>query len=214
MRKHVYNFLMSIMAGISIAMGCLVYLLSETKTIGALFFSAGLFLVLTRGYNLYTGKIGYLLDNKKTYIFEIISMWFGNLIGTQILSFFVKNTYLYDKILPSATKIIETKITQGHLSAFLLSILCGFIIYLSVENYKQSNHEIGKYLGILLLIPLFIICGFEHCVADMFYFFLTPDNIKAKILYLFVISLGNAIGSISLNEIKKIKHPQIPITKK
>ena len=184
-------------------MGCLVFLMSETKTIGALFFSTGLFLVLTRGYNLFTGKIGYLFDNKKSNIVDIIVMWLGNFFGTQILSLFVKHSYLYDKILSSATNIINIKTSQGYLSAFLLAILCGIIIYLSVENFKQNQHEFGKYLGILLLIPLFIICGFEHCVADMFYFFLVDGFIGKKILYLIVITAGNSVGSIVLNEVKK-----------
>jgi formate/nitrite transporter FocA (FNT family) len=194
------------MAGLSIALGCLVNLLSGNAIIGALFFSAGLFLVLTRKYNLFTGKIGYLFDNKKEYAIDIVFMWLGNLVGTQILSTFVRFTHLYDKIKPSVETIIMSKTGQGYLSAFLLAILCGVIIYLSVENYKQNQHELGKYLGILLLIPLFIICGFEHCVADMFYFFLIPDNILTKLLYLIVITMGNAIGSIVLNEgRKKIK---------
>lgn len=206
MKKHFQNFLLSIMAGLSIALGCLVNLLSGNAIIGALFFSAGLFLVLTRKYNLFTGKIGYLFDNKKEYAIDIVFMWLGNLVGTQILSTFVRFTHLYDKIKPSIETIIMSKTGQGYLSAFLLAILCGVIIYLSVENYKQNQHELGKYLGILLLIPLFIICGFEHCVADMFYFFLIPDNILTKLLYLIVITMGNAIGSIVLNEgRKKIK---------
>ena len=162
-------------------------------------------MVLTRGYNLYTGKIGYLFDNKKNYVIDICLIWLGNLVGTLILSLFVNFTHLFDKIKPSVETIIATKTNQGYLSAFLLAILCGVIIYLSVENYKQNPHEFGKYLGILLLIPLFIICGFEHCVADMFYFFLIPDSIGTKLLYLLTITIGNSIGSIVLNELKKIK---------
>jgi formate/nitrite transporter FocA (FNT family) len=197
------------MAGLSIAMGCLVNLLSGNAIVGAVFFSAGLFLVLTRGYNLYTGKIGYLFDNKKNYIIDICLIWLGNLVGTLILSLFVNFTHLFDKIKPSVESIIATKTGQGYLSAFLLAMLCGVIIYLSVENYKQNPHEFGKYLGILLLIPLFIICGFEHCVADMFYFFLIPNNISTKLLYLLIITIGNSIGSIILSESKKIKTSRI-----
>jgi formate/nitrite transporter FocA (FNT family) len=203
MKKYSYSFVVSIIAGLSIAFGCLVNLLSGNAIVGAFFFSTGLFLVLTRKYNLFTGKIGYLFDNKKEYIIEMVLVWLGNLVGTQILSIFVRFTHLYEKIKPSVEAIILSKTGQGYLSAFLLAVLCGIIIYLSVENYKQNSHEIGKYLGILLLIPLFIICGFEHCVADMFYFFLIPDNVLIKVVYLTVITFGNAVGSIVLHEIKK-----------
>ena len=206
MKIKLKDFILSILAGISISLGCLIYLLSSNVVIGAMFFTVGLFLVLTRGYNLFTGKVAYLTDNSYKYSISLILMWIGNLIGTLIVSIFTRFSSLYPKIIEKAETIIKVKTSQTFLSAFLLAFLCGIIIFLAVENFKNNKHEIGKYSGLFFLIPLFIICGFEHCVADMYYFSLTNDLIKEKIIFLIIITVGNSIGSIVSNEIMKFKN--------
>lgn len=206
MKIKLKDFILSILAGISISLGCLIYLLSSNVVIGAMFFTVGLFLVLTRGYNLFTGKVAYLTDNSYKYSISLILMWIGNLIGTLIVSIFTRFSSLYPKIIEKAETIIKVKTSQTFLSAFLLAFLCGIIIFLAVENFKNNKHEIGKYTGLFVLIPLFIICGFEHCVADMYYFSLTNDLIKEKIIFLIIITVGNSIGSIVSNEIMKFKN--------
>lgn len=206
MKIKLKDFILSILAGISISLGCLIYLLSSNVVIGAMFFTVGLFLVLTRGYNLFTGKVAYLTDNSYKYSIGLILMWIGNLIGTLIVSIFTRFSSLYPKIIEKAEIIIKVKTSQTFLSAFLLAFLCGIIIFLAVENFKNNKHEIGKYTGLFVLIPLFIICGFEHCVADMYYFSLTNDLIKEKIIFLIIITVGNSIGSIVSNEIMKFKN--------
>ena len=206
MKIKLKDFILSILAGISISLGCLIYLLSSNVVIGAMFFTVGLFLVLTRGYNLFTGKVAYLTDNSYKYSISLILMWIGNLIGTLIVSIFTRFSSLYPKIIEKAETIIKAKTSQTFLSAFLLAFLCGIIIFLAVENFKNNKHEIGKYTGLFVLIPLFIICGFEHCVADMYYFSLTNDLIKEKIIFLIIITVGNSIGSIVSNEIMKFKN--------
>ena len=196
------DLLLSILAGISISFGCLIYMLCENKVIGAIFFTMGLFLVLTRGYYLFTGKIAYVFDNKFSYTIKMIWMWFGNLIGcliTSLLLTFTKLNYLQE----TAKNITENKLSQTPLSAFLMATFCGIIIYLAVENFKTNNHEIGKYLGLLFLIPFFILAGFEHCVADMMYFLFAKSYTLKTLLFLVIITIGNAIGSIIAREIKK-----------
>lgn len=203
---QIKDFILSILAGISISLGCLIYLLSSNVVIGAMFFTVGLFLVLTRGYNLFTGKVAYATNNDFKYSIGLILMWIGNFIGTIILSLFTRFSSLYPKIVEKAETIVLTKTSQTYLSAFLLAFLCGIIIFLAVENFKNNKHEIGKYAGLFVLIPLFIICGFEHCVADMYYFLLTNDLVKNKVIYLIIITIGNSIGSIVSNEIMKYKN--------
>lgn len=206
MKKTFNNLLLSILAGIVISLGCLVFLLIPNNIIGAIFFTTGLFLVLTRGYNLFTGKVAYAIDNKISYTFQLLITWIGNLIGSLLMVFAIKNTHLYNKISERIANITDTKITQGYLSALILAILCGIIIFLAVENYKNNPHEIGKYLGLLFLIPLFIICNFEHCIADMFYFFINTENFLIKLTYIITITIGNSVGSIIANAIKKYKN--------
>jgi formate/nitrite transporter FocA (FNT family) len=160
---------------------------------------------LTRGYNLFTGKVAYLFDNDNKYALKLAWMWFGNFIGALTMAIGIRNTHIYAKISEKATGIIATKTGQGYLSAFILAALCGVIIFLSVENYKNNPHELGKYLGLVFLIPLFIVCGFEHCVANMFYFSLTSELMLDKIIYSLIITLGNTCGSVIANRFKKWK---------
>ena len=62
--------------------------------------------------------------------------------------------------------------------------------------YKKVNNEIGKYIGIFLCVMTFILCGFEHCVANMVYFTIASSWSTNTLLYLAIMILGNSFGSI------------------
>ena len=130
-------------------------------------------------------------------------IWFGNLIGCFITSLslsFTKLNYLQK----TAETITEGKLSQTPFSAFIMAFFCGVIIYLAVENFKTNNHELGKYLGLLFLIPFFILAGFEHCVANMMYLLFAKSYTLKTLLYLLIITAGNSIGSIIARTIKKM----------
>lgn len=211
--KTLHNFIYSILAGLSISLGCMVNLVATKEPgilgalVGAVFFATGLFCVLVFRQNLYTGKVGYLCAEGPKYLGYLGIVWGGNLVGCALTALLTRATSLYEKILPRAEAIVGAKTTQGYLSAFVMAIFCGFIIYLAVENYKYNAHECGKYVGLLLIIPLFILCGFEHCVANMYYFLLTDTAWVEKLLYTLVITVGNGVGSILL-DLAKTKLPE------
>lgn len=200
------NFVLAFLAGFVIALGCLINLISQNPVVGAVFFTTGLFLVLIRGYDLFTGKVAYIADNNYKYSLNLILMWFGNLAGAFTLAMMTRFSALYNKISEKSTTVVETKLAQTHLSVFILAILCGIIIFLAVENFKNNQHEFGKYLGLVFLIPLFIICGFEHCVANMYYCIVTNGHWVDKIIFLIVSTLGNTTGSLICNALKKYKN--------
>ena len=194
------NFVLAFLAGFVIALGCLINLISQNPVVGAVFFTTGLFLVLTRGYDLFTGKVAYISDNDYKYSLNLILMWFGNLAGAFTLAMMTRFSALYNKISEKSTTVVETKLTQTHLSVFILATLCGVIIFLAVENFKNNQHEFGKYLGLVFLIPLFIICGFEHCVANMYYCVVTNGHWVDKIIFLIISTLnGVSLFSLHLN---------------
>ena len=190
------------MAGMSISLGCIIYMICENKVVGAIAFTLGLFLVLTRGYHLFTGKIAYVVDNPPSYTLNMFLMWFGNAIGALITSVLIKATKL-NYLQETALSITNGKLSQTVLSAFIMAVFCGFIIYWAVENFKTNPHETGKYIGMLIMIPIFILCGFEHCVANMFYFFFSDTYTLKMLLYLVIITLGNTVGSVVLRLLKK-----------
>ena len=180
----------------SIAIGGTVFLVCDDKFIGASLFSVGLLMVCTFNLNLYTGKVCYITDIK-----EICRIWFGNLIGTFAVGKAIQLTRLA-YISEKANVLCQTKLNDSLISIFILSILCNVMIYLGVENYKNNPHQIGKYVAIYLCVVVFIIAGFEHCVANMFYFTLAGVwNLKV-VGYLLVMTLGNAVGGIGFARLK------------
>ncbi len=192
----IQTLLGGIMAGISISIGGTVFLLCESRIIGALFFTVGLFSVCVFGFSLFTGKVCYVPDQDRKYAAMLPLIWLGNLIGSLLTGFLELQTRLGLQLAEAAGKVCQAKLSQGYLSAFLLAVLCDLMIYIAVEGYRRIPHETGKYLAIFFGVAVFVICGFEHCVANMYYFTVGGAWSGEAILYLLVMTAGNAAGGI------------------
>ena len=164
--------------------------------VGAFLFSIGLFAICSFGLNLYTGKIGYVLINKFEYVYELLLSLLGNFIGTFLVARLLLLTRVVSNIQAKAIKMSFVKVSDGLLSIFILSVFCGMLMYIAVNNYKKVTSEIGKYIGIFMCVMVFILCGFEHCVANMFYFSVANIWSFKTLLYLLIMILGNSFGSI------------------
>ncbi len=108
-------------------------------------------------------------------------------------------------VIEKAQGICEGKLSDGLLSVFLLAVFCNILIYLSVESYRENPHELGKYLGLFLGVVVFVQAGFEHCVANMFYFTVAGAWSGKTVLYLVVMTLGNAAGGVLFPLGKKLR---------
>ena len=185
----------SFLAGIMIAIGGTVFLSIENKVIGASLFSIGLFGVLIYNLNLYTGKIGYLITNLNLkYIKELIITLIGNFIGACSVGFILRYTRIYDNIYSKALILANTKLNDNLLSIFILSIFCGLLMYFAVNGFKKQT-DFGKYLVVYLGVAVFILCGFEHCIANMYYFSVADIWSLKTLGYTGIMVLGNSIGS-------------------
>lgn len=185
----------SFLAGIMIAIGGTVFLSIENKVIGASLFSIGLFGVLIYNLNLYTGKIGYLITNfNLKYIKELIITLIGNFIGACSVGFILRYTRIYDNIYEKALNLANTKLNDNILSIFILSIFCGLLMYFAVNGFKKQT-DFGKYLVVYLGVAVFILCGFEHCIANMYYFSVADIWSLKTLGYTGIMVLGNSIGS-------------------
>lgn len=184
----------SFLAGILVSVGCVVYLMCENKIVGSFLFSFGLFAVLNLKLNLYTGKIGYLVTNfNGKYALELLITLVGNFLGTLFVSFLIRFTRL--KIMDPVAAITAVKLGDRYISMFILAIFCGMMMYLAVELFRSIESYIGKALAVIFAVMIFILSGFEHCIADMFYFNLAGN---LNVLLLLVLILGNTVGSIFL----------------
>ena len=200
--KYFNTLVLSVISGILIGIGGTAYLSCESQIVGSLFFTVGLFSIIVFGFNLYTGKVGYILDNKPSYLIEVAIVWLGNSIGTVVFALLLMQTrlsFLQEKVID----ICEIKLSQSPLSAFILSIFCGIIIYIAVE----SNHllkDFGKYISLFLSVCVFAISGFEHCIANMFYFTLGNSWSWKMALYIAIMTVGNTIGGLVIPVFKKL----------
>ena len=188
-------FVSAILAGACIGCGGVIFLSLDNKILGSMFFTVGLFCICTYGIHLFTGKVCYVFQNDKAYALSIPVIWFGNLIGTGLMALIVRCTrlsFLVDK----AIAVCEPKLNDGLLSLFLLGILCNVFIYIGVEGYRTNPHEVGKYLALFFGVMVFILCGYEHCIANMFYFSLAGVWSVDAVVRLLVITLGNAVGGV------------------
>lgn len=206
MKKDILAFIIkSILAGIMIGIGGTIYLSLDNKVIGASLFAIGLFMIVTRGYNLYTGKVGYIFNNKPKYLVEVVATIFGNFIGTFFVGFILKYTRIYEVINTKAYNICLTKINDNTLSIIILSFFCGMLMYLAVDGYKTGKDPFGKYAPVFLGVIVFILCGFEHSVANMYYFSVANFfNVKV-FAYLGLMIIGNATGGVFIPLFIKLK---------
>ncbi|MDU1399435.1 formate/nitrite transporter family protein [Finegoldia magna] len=203
--KKFADFLYAIMAGAFIAMGGVAFLSLNNKIVGAFMFSLGLFAVCTLKYNLFTGKVGYLFCNDvKTYLPWCLMVWVGNLVGSIIVAELVRLTRVAPGLIEKSTKLVQVKADDTLISLFVLGIFCNIMVVHAVDQYLNNPHEIGKYLGIIMSIMVFILVGFEHSIADMFYIQMARMWNSQTIIALIVITLGNVLGGILIPTMRNI----------
>ena len=194
--KNIVNILIrAFLTGIAIGIGGTVFLSCESKVIGASLFGTGLFVILTFGFYLYTGKVGYIVENKLNYVGEVALIWIGNFIGTFTMAKLVLLTRIAG-IAAKADAMCQVKMNDSIGSIFILAIFCGMLMFIAADGYKKIEHSVGKFLAIFLPVIVFILSGFEHCIANMFYFSIASAWNGSSFGYLLVMTLGNAVGGM------------------
>ena len=221
-RKWLKELFYGILAGFCIGLGG-TFLLSTNsvaggdpilmKVFGALFFTIGLFTICERGYNLFTGKVCYVFDNKPKYLIFLLVVWVGNLLGTMLIAFILRCTSVNNVIQPVAAAMVDTKMSDFDgsfglrlLSLFCLGIICDVFIFIAVNGYAKSKYQMGKYLSLIFGVTCFIVCGTEHSIADMYYWCMSGrlyTNFGKSILCILVITLGNSVGGFFFPAIEK-----------
>lgn len=200
MKKYLQILLSALAAGMWIGIGGTVYLSLKAMNhpiAGAVLFSIGLLMIVTCSFHLYTGKIGYLFKNKPCYLWELLFTWIGNLGGTALVGYLLRLTRL--SILPIAREMCEVKLSDSRCSIFILSVFCGILMYAAVNGYFTSKEPFGRFLVVIFPVTVFILSGFEHCVANMFYFSAANMWSWKAWEYLFFMTLGNSLGGVLLS---------------
>ena len=181
----------SIVSGILIGIGTFANVICENRYVGAALFSFALLIIIQNGLKLYTGQIGYIFDDKVK-VGDLVTIFINNLVGVGISSILILPTLSKNGI-ERFFLIASQKMGKGFIEIFLCGIFCGVLIYLAVYCKKT--------IITIMCIMIFILCGYEHCIA-LCPFYLCNPSISNTMKFLLVI-LGNSIGAIAINSLMK-----------
>lgn len=197
------TLLLAILAGLCIGLGGTVFLSVDNKVVGAALFGIGLLTILAFGFNLFTGKVGYALDNKPSYIGTLAIIWLGNLIGTGLVALMIRFTRVYETLAAKVQPIVDAKLADDPVSILFLAIGCGMCMFIAVDQYKKQESMV-KALFVIFPVMVFILCSFEHCIANMFYFALAGSFTIKTLIYLIVMTAGNSVGGLLIPAVTKL----------
>lgn len=225
------QLVLGILAGAFIAVGGVVSAVVShsitnvgvSKFVGGAVFPVGLILVVICGAELFTGNCLMVvpLADGKINIKEVLKNWvvvyIGNFIGSVLIAFLVFEAGVFTlnsgKLGGVVIKVASTKGNLSFGTAFASAIMCNFLVCLAVWGASAAKDVVSKVIIIWFPIMTFVTCGFEHCVANMY--FLTagifaksnPAFVKASgiapdkmidgshmIQNLIPVTLGNIVG--------------------
>ena len=183
-----------------IGLAGIVNLSVDNKFIGAFLFSFGLITILAQGLFLYTGKIGTINLSCEWFMLPVIVI--GNFIGTNIVAWGTRCTRFGEVLNQSAQVVVQNKLADNWFSILLLSVGCGIMMYLAVKGWMENS---DSWLIVVLPVMIFILSGFEHSIANMFYFAMAGEYSLKAFVYIGIMLVGNAIGSLAFKWTKEIK---------
>ena len=160
------------------------------KFVSGIVFTTGLIMVILSGAELFTGNVLICVSvfEKKTSLMSMLRNWviiyFANLIGAVVIAVMISASGLWgsgEGALGVATiKIALAKVNLDFTAAFVLGILCNWLVCLGVWFSYAADTVVSKVAGIFFPVMLFVLSGYEHCVANMYYI---PAGILAKAEY-------------------------------
>lgn len=182
-------FQKSILAGIAISIGCVVFL-RVTGVAGAVLFAFGLLTCVHFRLPLYTGTAGFF--NNKADFGRLWVILLGNIAGCLIMALGMH--YALPELADLAGAVTAKRASLGAGQVLVLAIGCGFIMTTAVKFARE-----GQFLPLIFGVPVFILCGFIHSIADAFYILASPgallgsDTWPIAVNYLMAVA-GNMVG--------------------
>lgn len=207
-KSIVFDSIKAIAGGVIISFGATVFLMQENRIFASFLFSLGLLVICTFGLNLYTGKVGYLADNPIKNLRLVIISWCGNFVGMLGSGYLLSSTRLGPTLAERGQALVDIKNGDNMWSLFVLGIYCGILMYIAVACYARGKKAGGPnllgYLGIFMCVMMFIHCGFEHSIANMFYYIVSGNMFTGMgFAVILMVTLGNAVGGVLFRALDK-----------
>ena len=168
---------------------------------GAIFFAVALLTICMLGLHLFTGKIGAIVysENKKQDVPLLFTCIAGNMLGT-LLASYICNISTSDTLFQTARIMCEGKLVRSAASTLASAFMCGILMYVAVTIFARKN----SIAGIIFCVPVFILSGYEHSIADMYYFF-TARMFSIEVWgFLGLAVVGNTLGGCFIPLVKKL----------
>lgn len=212
MKKYLFTLIKGVLAGICIGIGGWLFISSKnsgaSQVLSAFMFSIGLILICNFKFFLYTGKICYFgteIKNKNgiSYLIQLLIGLMGNYLGAVLVGFIISKTL---NVPDFVNTMVETKLAYSWWQLLILGAFCGMLIYFAVEAFAKVENIFGKYVILMMCVAGFIICGFEHCIADMFYFAVAGVYSLDSIFAILLIIVANSLGGLFVPLIRLVLH--------
>lgn len=190
------HYLRGIGGGICLGVGGTAVLSTDNSLFGMCIFFVALMSIYFFGYDLFTGKAGYIPVRPACYILnEVFPTWCGNFTGTVLLAQAMLRTAYGDSLKSRAALLVEAKCRGGAVSCVVLAALCGMLVYFAVDMYNRYREKdlTAALAYSFTCVIVFQSCHFEHSIADMFFFSMAREA-GSRFPYLLLFSLGNLIG--------------------
>lgn len=194
MKNFFKDFTEGVSAGICISLGCAVFLgLALSKFLGAVLFAVALLCICYKGYNLYTGRIGFIPEkHDKAAVSALLSGLLGNTVAVVLFGLLIR--YAVPSSGEYAYEICSAKLSQNWGQTFIRGLFCGILMYLAVSIYRDKK----TVIAIVFCIPAFILSGFEHSIADICYFAASGIVSAEAFGFLCTVIAGNTVGAVIL----------------
>ena len=209
MKKQLITFVKGILAGLAIGFGGFLYILMTNliagelgKALGSLLFAVGLFTVCSLSLSLYTGKIGLIYEQKQetSFYISLPVMLVGNAIGAfglgMLCYVIFKGTTLFDTAIVTAAVRLSFGSFNDFLACAIKSTLCGLCVYLAVKCFAYKRISLLGTGLLVLFVFIFVYSGFQHCIANMFYFGFAWSWSWQMIVNLVLCILFNSVGPV------------------
>ena len=204
--EHFRKFVSAVIAGALIGMGGTVFLSQSNPVAGSFLFAIGLFTIVVFQLQLFTGKVGYLPFQKPAYLIELLITWAGNFAGTWLVALMVRSSRIFAGMEERVAVMAQTKLDDSPLSLFILAVFCGMLMFIAVDIFKNQTGSTIRTVGVFVPVMVFILSGFEHVIADMFYFSLAGVWSLHCLALVGVMTLGNSLGGMIIPLYLKLFH--------
>ena len=208
----------SIFGGIMVAIGGVGLLISMSKfegamgsLVGSIIFSLAMFVVTAFGLYLTTGLSTRILTMGIKNMWSLPVSLFFNVIGIGIVAILVRFSHV--DVISTATQVMKNKLCENNwiLHSICSGILCGILIALSVFLSKYSHKKnLSASVGVTFPIIVFVFCGFDNSLANVYYMFMCNNISWEMVAYCFLSLIGNLIGGVLVSILPLIKKREEP----